>query len=336
MTKATKRTRDPRPGRALQASSLPAFLVIVGLLCSPSAVFAQPDVDQERQDRAQALYEEGVKLHQDLLFAQAVEKYRAALEEWDHPHTRFNLSKALGALGRHLEAYDNLSATLPRLGPDAEAGEAYLRKLMKSLAEVEVSCDEDGAKVTLDSKPVLTCPGQASRVVEPGNHVLVASKSGYATATEPLNLVAGKKGVVKMRLLTFAESTLTKTRWAWWKPWTVVGAGMAVSAIGAGVTWKASRDYAAFDEAWFNECGGLGCFEEEQEALIARLDSADTLRTVGQGVLILGGATLITSVALLALNRPQAYLDESAGGADIEIKPLVSPDGAGVTAGFRF
>ena len=293
-------------------------------------------VSEEDRDRAQALYLEAVKLHQDLLFAQAADKYREALKYWEHPYTRFNLSKALGALGRSLEAYDNLMSVLPDLGRERDAGEAYRRKLLRSLSEVEAHCSEDGATVTLDGQPWLKCPGRASKVVLPGQHVLVASKPQFVTATEPVHLVAGKRGVVKLQLVSFADSTLTRTRFAWWKPWSVVGASVLVSAIGAGLTWKAGQAFQAFDEGWFNECGGIGCFDDDEADLLGDLKSAERYRDTGRIAFTLGGAALIAGVALLALNRPHAYLDESAGGAEIQIQPLISDDSAGVTAGFRF
>lgn len=310
---------------------------LLAIFIAPRSADAQPaPVTAEQRQKAQALYEEAVKLHQELLFAKAAEKYRAALEQWDHPHTRFNLSKALGALGRSLEAYDNLVAILPDLGPEQAAGEAYRQKLLKSLAEVEVHCGEEGAQVTLDGAEWLSCPGQKSQVVLPGQHVVVATKPDYVTATEPINLVAGERGIVTLKLVSLGEGTLTKTRFAWWKPWTVVGASVVLGAVGAGLTWKASGDFAAFDEAWFNECGGLGCFDEERQALLDNLSAAETYRSLGQVGLALGGVALAAAVALLALNRPQAYLDESAGGADIKIQPLVSDSGAGISAGFSF
>ena len=52
------------------------------------------------------------------------------------------------------------------------------------------------ARVTFDGQPFITCPGQATRRVLPGQHQVVASKQGFVTETTDLVLVPGTPWVL--------------------------------------------------------------------------------------------------------------------------------------------
>jgi hypothetical protein len=61
-----------------------------------AAPAAEPDTaGEDARARAERLFAEGNELLGKYRLARAVEKYRQALEHWDHPVIHFNLAKAL-------------------------------------------------------------------------------------------------------------------------------------------------------------------------------------------------------------------------------------------------
>ena len=65
----------------------------------------QRGVGDKQREHARKLFKEGNAKAHDFLFDEAAERYAAALTYWEHPGIYYNLSKALVALGRPLEAY---------------------------------------------------------------------------------------------------------------------------------------------------------------------------------------------------------------------------------------
>ena len=91
-------------------------LLVVLLMCTTaSADDASPwavGVSIETQQRANALFAEGNQLFAQQAHAIAIDKYKAALELWDHPLIRFNLAVTLIRVGKLVEASDALDRAL--------------------------------------------------------------------------------------------------------------------------------------------------------------------------------------------------------------------------------
>lgn len=83
-------------------------VLCVALMASTGSVstvaFAAPPKQQEerpwakgvpkaKQDAAIALFAEGTELFKNSFFVRAVEKYREAIKQWDHPAIHFNLAR---------------------------------------------------------------------------------------------------------------------------------------------------------------------------------------------------------------------------------------------------
>src|SRR5439155_9990662 len=123
-----------------------------------------------------------------------------AVKHWDHPAIRFNMAVALVNLDQPLEAYEDLEAAMKfgaaPLGNDAYAqGLTYKKLLDGQLTHLRVTCALDGAEVTLDGQPLLHGRGEATRLLLPGSHQVVAAKPGFLTETSALVLVPGKEVV---------------------------------------------------------------------------------------------------------------------------------------------
>ena len=186
-------------------------------------------VTEENKQRAMEVYEQGNQFFDDSLFPDAMTSYQAALARWDHPGIHYNLMLALVALDYSIEAYESSIEAL-RYGPIALEPEEYRRardyhKLLRGrVAELTVTCDEPGAEVTLDGKPIVQGPGERHIVVLPGQHELVARKPGYLALHHALVLVPEKPASVHLRMLPSAEALVTTRRWDAWQPWAVFGA----------------------------------------------------------------------------------------------------------------
>jgi hypothetical protein len=92
------------------------------------------------------------------LFPQAVKKYRAALEFWDHPGIHFNLSLALLNLDQPIAVYRSLEKAMKH-GPspllDVEKykrAQSYFDLVADQLGTVEIAINEPQAKVTPGSQ----------------------------------------------------------------------------------------------------------------------------------------------------------------------------------------
>ena len=69
-------------------------------------------VSEQNQRRANELVQEGNALIKESFFAQAVAKYREALEHWDHPGVHYNLALALLTLDEPVATHRHLSEAM--------------------------------------------------------------------------------------------------------------------------------------------------------------------------------------------------------------------------------
>ena len=176
----------------------------------PSARPWAEGVSPEDRTRALALFAEGNQAWDDALFAEAANKYRAAAEHWAHPGIHYNLAKALIHLEQPVEAYASVLLALA-YGPDALArdqyreAENYKTLLSQQLAVVHGTCDVDGAEVTLDGERWFSCPSRQTRMLEPGEHAIVATKDGHLPAQEQVLLMPGTEHTVTLVLQPLAD-----------------------------------------------------------------------------------------------------------------------------------
>lgn len=295
------------------------YVLALVLLCGIAAAEDKPwakDVPQAKQDSAFALYEEANKLFAEGEYKRALKKYEAAIAQWDHPSIRYNLAVCLINLDRPVEAYQNLQQAL-RFG-EAPLGAAlyneglnYQKLLSKQVAEVEITSKEQGARVSLDGKPLTLIEGRASTMVavqEP--HEVIASKPGYQTLRQPLErLPPGKKTTIDLRL--------QKLEGGRWKPWAVIAGGAVVAGAGGYVYGLARSDIDAYEKAIETKCP---CASDADLGGDANLpDRARTKEIAAYSMFALGGVTLATGVVLLVRGR------------GTNIAPVVTKDSAGVS-----
>jgi tetratricopeptide (TPR) repeat protein len=261
-------------------------------------------VPLQRQEHAEALYQEGNRQFNNGFFALAVAKYRAALRHWNHPGIHYNLALALVILDRPIEAYESIVAALAHgaagLHPDEyQRAIEYRRMLQGRIAAVEVACDEPGAVVTLDGQPLFTGPGQVTTIVLPGKHQVVASKPGYLVTTKTFKAMSPRRTRVELRMLTANRFSPRVQRWP---AWTAIGLGVGTGAAAAMLHWQVRVDIAALNNAWRESCP-MGCtmYPESLDVLRERLESQRKIAYAGYA----------TAGALLTLGAVLAYFDRS-------------------------
>src|SRR5262245_29733854 len=155
-------------------------------------------VSEADKAKAQELLEKGNALFLDKKYVPALDAYQSALKVWDHPGIRFSVVKCLIQLDRSVEAAENLDHALkygampfdPSVYSEALS---YQKLLAGQIAELEVSCDQRGAKLSLDGKALATCPTTEVRKVAPGQHTVVGSRDGYMIKTIEVIALGNKR-----------------------------------------------------------------------------------------------------------------------------------------------
>ncbi|HTL38883.1 MAG TPA: hypothetical protein VL326_37385 [Kofleriaceae bacterium] len=283
-----------------------------------SAVAAQPapaserpwaaGVSESEQALALDLYTEGNAEFAESRFPQALAKYREALAHWDHPAIHFNMAVCLINLDQLLEAKQHLEKSLafdaPGIGADAYAQALTYRKLLDGqLAFIKVSCRDPGADVRLDGRTIFIGPGTSDQVVLPGEHQIVATKPGLLTVSKTLVLVAGRHTTHDIRLVEVTSVTRQERRWPAWKPWAVLGGGVALAVLGGLAQYASASPRDASTDT-------MGDWESSRQAI------AITLWGVG-------GAAAIAGVVGVILNIPRTTV------STLPVTPAVTPSDGG-------
>lgn len=314
------------------------------LVVAPGRGRAEPDkpwaqgVSEQEQAAALAIYREGNTEFEESRYAQALAKYREALKHWDHPAVRFNMAVALVNLDQPLEAYEHLTAALKYgdqpLGAEGYAQALTYKKLLEGqLTHLRVTCDVDGASVSLDGHPLFSGKGDKTMLLLPGSHEIVAAKPGFMTETTPLVLVPGKEIVHAVKLAKLEVKTRMVRRWNARAPWLIVGAGAGALVLGGVLDLQARSDYQSFDNQVALQCPA-GCGPTMPTGMQKVSSSTESLRTKarvenigGVSLLAVGGAAVAAGLVGVYLNLPRSVVERA---------PVVVPTANGAAAMWTF
>ncbi|WP_224372455.1 PEGA domain-containing protein [Hyalangium versicolor] len=332
---------------------LATVLSLVALGATPALAQQQPQqqkpaeerpwakgVPPEKQKAALELFRTGNTLLKESVFVQAAEKYRQALALWDHPAIHYNLALALLNLDQPTEVYEHLVAAMrygvaPLDVEKMEHARAYKNLIERQLAQLEVSCDDPGATVSLDGAVLFSAPGRYEGRVRPGSHTFVVLKDGHSPTTLTRTLHADEKTSLALKLYSDDDLTRYRRHWSAWKPWALTGAGVAVALAGGVLHMQARKSYEDFDTR-IAECGGCVPTPDVTEMR----SKGDSNQQLAVGAYAVGGAAAVTGLVLAFINRPQAYRispDEAQSPQQgVSIAPVVSGSEGGIQATFRF
>ncbi len=302
----------------------------------------QRGVSEAQRQAAERELAAGNELFERSEYSAAVERYRAALAAWAHPAIQFNLAVCLIYLDRPVEAYDLVQAAL-RFGREAlpdhfDEAHNYERLLRDRIATLEVvlpagmagaaaaggssnRADNSAgngagnAIVTLDGARLAAAPGEAMVRLRlaPGRHSLVARRPRFETWSKDLVLPPGE--VTREVIVLRAPRTRTVRRWSSAMPWWVAGSGGAAMALGAASLLLGNANLRAVTAEVTQQCPPpAGCPAGLPSGLRADRDRAVLEQRLGAGLLVAGGAAVVTGVVLLVLNQPRQVLDVAGGG----------------------
>jgi hypothetical protein len=274
--------------------------------------WAQGVSDAEQKAALASFHDGNVQLN-DGLFARAADRYREALQHWDHPAIHYNLALALMNVDQPIEAYEHLQAAVkfgdaPLQSKDKyDHAKDYLLLLGKQLADVEVGCDKPGAKVSVDGREVFVAPGKYGERVRVGKHTFVAEKQGYNARVNAPYVGPGEHFRIELKLYTADELTRYHRRWsATWLPYAVAGGGLALGAAAAVFEVSAQHSYRDYD-AKVKACNqnDAGC--PQSAALTDLRNTGDTKKTLGYIGYGLAAAAFASAGVVWYVNRPEAY-----------------------------
>jgi hypothetical protein len=273
------------------------------------------------------------------LYPQAIEKYRGALTHWDHPAIHYNLALAYINLEQPLEVYAELNKAMeygedPITKEKFDHGKEYLKLVEGQLANVEVSCDKIGAKVSVDGKEAFIAPGKYTAKVRVGKHTFYAEKQGYNARIEAPFI--GPNETYRIDLKVYTAEDLTRYRRKWqktWLPYVVMGAGAAVGLAAGGLELSAQSSYDQFNtKVAACNTATAGC-STTTPGITSLRDSGNTKRTIGYVGYGVAGAAIGTGAVLLWVNRRKSYQitpeELEASQAPVAVAPLVSPNVVG-------
>jgi hypothetical protein len=321
----------------IRAIAAPGLAALVLVLTSPAAhaqvtrTGTEPWYQQSTADarqQAQALFAKALDKHQQLLRSDAMELYEQALAEWDNPDIRWNLAVVLEDLGQYLRAYQQLDRALrwrAALGAerlrDVQARMVALET--QRLARIEADSPEPGANIELDGQPWFRGAERRSTLVLPGTHSIASTKPGYFPVTRSVYVTAGQQAHVALPM--DASRLIETRRWAAWKPWAVVAAGVAVTASSLEV--QAFEQRTAVAELTKDRCHTLIC---------EPAPSPKHTATLVIGAAAVGGTAVAVGLALAWINQPRAHRTEARAPSRIEFTPILSPHQAELSALVRF
>jgi len=271
-------------------------------------------VSPEQQQKALKAFAEGNELLRDALFVRAAEKYREALRYWDHPAIHYNLALALVNLDQPVEMYDALEKAMaygaaPLDQDKFERARGYKLLVEKQLARFDIVCATPGAVVYLDGHPLFTGPGRRQGRIRTGEHTVLAKGNGYAPTQLVDKLGAGE--VLRLNLKLFTDHELTRYRRVMpgWVPWTVLGSGVAIAAVGGLLHVQARDDFDEYDRligacAEGDPRGGCSSPSVGILGVRNRAENEQTVAIIGY---VVGAVAAATGLTLAAFNREEAF-----------------------------
>jgi hypothetical protein len=200
----------------------------------------------------------------------------------------------------------------------------YQSLLASRVTELEVSCTQDDARITLDTEVILPkCPASATRkLAVQQDHVIVGEKPGYETRKiGPIRLAPGKKTVLEVKLVPSGKGHLAR-RWNKTVPWVVVTAGGVLTLSGFVPLYFGAKHIDSYDSAVTSQCPN-GCPASDYPRLSALESDGKRDYHIAYGLFAAGGAVAVAGIAMVVLNQP--HLEKAPA-----VAPSIGPDHAGV------
>ena len=326
------RRGSPFVALSLAASlSLPFFAAIPGAFGDPTTA---------ELTAARELFDQGLKLEEKNQWKDALERFRKVAAVKATPAVRFHMGLCLENLGKLVDALNEFERAQSEASADTSTGgqtvvknsQKHVDELRERIPRVTIQVP-DGAKdvaITIDGSSVSAAVIGTAIPLDPGTHVVHVTATGKTPFDKQFDLVEkGAPTIVDVVLgdapvatdPTTTDTTTTSTTTAdtpppskggagpW--PWIIGGIGVAALGGAAVMYAKRSSTISQLDDT----CGADRSRCPQSKSDIA--DSGKTYTTVGNVLLGVGGAAVITAVVLLIV-APSSSAGETKSAA---IKP---------------
>ena len=300
------------------------FRTIVATLFAPAlVVLAQPSVAWAQAGNAQQLFGEAQQRFDQRDYGAALPLFQKAYAASKSPNARLYVGRCLRALGRTVEAYDEMYATTreatkraesdPKYGPTRDAAASELALLEPLVGKVVIVWSgAKGAAITLDKKPVPEDKIGEPVTVMPGEHVVLVTPPGGKAIEQRTNVEGGQTRTLAISAEGAGsgqpaggkgaagegapgETTGGGVRLAGYGVTALGVAGMVLFAVGA------SQSKSKF-QTLKDECGDVRCTDP---AYGDTIDSGKTWQTVANVSLGVGIAAIVGGVAMIIFGGPK-------------------------------
>jgi PEGA domain-containing protein len=351
----------------LMVVSLTVFAPAVRAAPAPAPPAAvAPTVIEDPKSLARNKLVEGGELLKQGEYRAALVRFQEAYALVPSPKILYNFALAYTNLGRTTEAVEAFERFLDEAtdaNPETRANaERHRSELLPKIATVVIRCEADGAEISVDGRSYGTTPRKNPIRLDPGPHSLIVEKPPLPAFTRKLDVRAGERVVVEVKLEGTPSPTVAATPALaastpiaavpaappeapspplGWKNKAAIGLGVAaILGLGFGAQQQlaASAKYGDFNRDMVpsamnpsGKCdadarvlahGGGDC-----SSLLSSGDSASLRAKIG---FIAGGALAASSIGLFLLARR----DHSGGATTASAGCL--PAGEGVACAFAF
>jgi hypothetical protein len=324
--------------RACAVAALAAALAV-----APSAL-AQPapPAGAESSVDADELYRQGIQAFKDGKLPEAYDLLSRAWHEKQSVDIAANLGVVEAKLEKWTAAAEHLSYALQLypVGGDQDARavlEQRYREARRKVGAVRVSCDGQGADVSLDGQELGKAPITTEKFVEPGQRKFTAVLDGFEPGQMTVTVEPGSELTIEIKMgpkKPGKDHRGPKGEHGEKPIWPIfVLAGVGAAGIGSGIGLLVMSESAKGDIE-DSPCRSQSCAPQYQD----QVDSYNLGRNAGAPLLTIGGLSLAGMIVYLAWPSPK---DDGDGPADVKksatwILPSLGPNGGGLTVGGEF
>lgn len=162
-----------------------------------------------KEDAAQegkALFEKGVAAFSAGSYEKALAFFQQSYKVNPKPKVLFNIAMCYRAMSQFKESVEALKQYLSQGGKSlskkkVKEANNLIMEMESSLAQVTVIVNENGATILVDSQEAGIAPLEDILVVNPGTHDIEATKEGFFTAKQTIEIEGGKNEVVSLTLV---------------------------------------------------------------------------------------------------------------------------------------
>lgn len=308
--------------------------VALGMLVLAAARPVQAQLPGDPKAVARAKLVDGGEALKRGDYKDALARFKEAYDLVPSPKIHYNFGLAYRGLGRPaeaIEAFERFLSDANDASPDLRANaERFRSELGQQVGTVVLTCDIDGADISVDGRSYGTSPSRAPLRLDPGPHQIVVEKAPAPPFTRRVELTAGQRMTVAVVLAKepaspdpvapavaapvpqpVPEQPLApepppqrRHSWKWWAGWGAAAVGVGALGLGIAERMAANSKFEEFNGARgpFGECdadarvrehGGGSCSD-----LLSAGESAATKANVG---FVVGGLLAAGGAALLAL-----------------------------------